>query len=149
MTGPLAATSAPSASRWLICGKSPSLYPENFATSNLGGFFGAQLKKAGYDGLIIQGKADDKVYLFINNEGVEIRNADHLWGLPVSKTMQAIRSEVGNQVKIFTTGIAGENGVRFATIATDAGGSGSMGFGAVMGSKNIKAIAVMEPVPYP
>jgi aldehyde:ferredoxin oxidoreductase len=142
MTGPLAATPAPSGSRWLVCGKSPSLYPENFASSNLGGFFGAQLKQAGYDGLIIQGKARDKVYLLISNEGVSIKNADHLWGVPVSKTMQAIRREAGDQVKIFTTGIGGENGIRFATIATDAGGSGSMGFGSVMGSKNIKAIAV-------
>ena len=143
MTGPLAATSAPSASRWLICGKSPSLYPENFASTNLGGFFGAQLKKAGYDGLIIQGKADDKVYLFVNNHGVEIKKANHLWGLPVSQTMQTIQGEVGKQAAILTTGVAGENGVRFATLATDAGGSGSVGFGSVMGSKGVKAIAVV------
>lgn len=142
MTGPLAATPAPSGSRWLVCGRSPSLYPEHFASANLGGFFGAQLKQAGYDGLIIQGKAPHKVYLYISNDGVAIKNADHLWGLPVSKTMLAIRRETGEQVRIFTTGIGGENGVRFATIATDAGGSGSMGFGSVMGSKNIKAIAV-------
>ena len=99
MTGPLAATPASSASRWLICGKSPSLYPENFASSNLGGFFGAQLKQAGYDGLIIQGKADDKVYLFVTNQGVAIRNADHLWGLPVSQTMQTIRGKSENRLK--------------------------------------------------
>jgi aldehyde:ferredoxin oxidoreductase len=142
MTGPLAATSAPSASRWLMCGKSPSLYPENFASTNLGGFFGAELKKAGYDGLIIQGKASGKVYLSMNNEKVEIKDASHLWGLPTRKTMETIRSDMGKQVKILTTGIGGENAVRFATVATDAGGSGSMGFGSVMGSKNLKAIAV-------
>ena len=153
MTGPLAATPVPSASRWLVCGKSPSLYPENFVSAGLGGFFGARLKRAGYDGLIIQGKARDKVYLLISNEVVEVKPADHLWGLPVSKTMQAIRREAGEQVKIVTTGIGGENGVRFATIATDAGGSGSVGFGAVMGSKNLKAIAVQGsgtiPVAHP
>ena len=142
MTGPLAATSAPSASRWLMCGKSPSLYPENFASTNLGGFFGAELKKAGYDGLIIQGIASGRVYLSMNNEKVEIKDASHLWGLPTRKTMEVIRSDMGKQVKILTTGIGGENAVRFATVATDAGGSGSMGFGSVMGSKNLKAIAV-------
>ena len=142
MTGPLAATSAPSASRWLMCGKSPSLYPENFASTNLGGFFGAELKKAGYDGLIIKGKADGRVYLSMNNETVEVKDASHLWGLPTRKTMETIRSDMGKQVKILTTGIGGENAVRFATVATDAGGSGSMGFGSVMGSKNLKAISV-------
>jgi aldehyde:ferredoxin oxidoreductase len=141
MTGPLAATSAPSASRWLMCGKSPSLYPENFASTNLGGFFGAQLKKAGYDGLIIQGKADGKVFLLVNNEGVYIRDATHLWGLSVSQTMQTLRREIGQKAAILTTGVAGENRVRFATLATDAGGSGSVGLGSVLGSKNVKAIA--------
>ena len=142
MTGPLAATSAPSASRWLVCGKSPSLYPENFASTNLGGFFGAKLKQAGYDGLVIQGKASGKVYLSIDNEKVKIKDASHLWGFTTEKTMQAIRNDLGEQVKILTTGIGGENAVRFATIATDSGGSGSIGFGSVMGSKNLKAIAV-------
>jgi len=142
MTGPLAATSAPSSSRWLVCGKSPVLYPENFVSTNLGGFLGAALKQAGYDGLIIQGKADKKVYLSIENEKVEIKDASHLWGLTTSKTMQLIRNELGKETKVLTTGPAGENAIRFSTMATDAGGSGTMGFGSVMGSKNLKAIAV-------
>ena len=142
MTGPLAATSAPSGSRWLVCGKSPILYPENFVSTNLGGFLGAALKQAGYDGLIIQGKASQKVYLSIDNEKVEIKDASHLWGLTTSKTMQLIRNELGEAVKILTTGPAGENAARLSTMATDAGGSGTMGFGSVMGSKNLKAIAV-------
>ena len=153
MTGPLAATFAPSASRWLICGKSPSLYPENFASNNLGGFFGAELKKAGFDGLIIQGKASGHVYLSITNDHVEIKDATHLWGLTTQQTMETMRSELGERVKIIATGLGGENGVRFATVATDAGGSGSMGFGAVMGSKNLKAVAVrgtgIIPVAHP
>ncbi|MCX5894574.1 MAG: hypothetical protein NTZ51_01900 [Proteobacteria bacterium] len=142
MTGPLAATSAPSASRWIVCGKSPSLYPENFAYANLGGFFGAALKQAGYDGLVIQGKATGRVYLSIDNGKAAIKDARHLWGLPTDKTMRALRDALGAQVKILTTGVGGENRVRFATVITDAGGSGSVGFGAVMGSKNLKAIAV-------
>jgi len=142
MTGPLAATAAPAASRWLVAGKSPALYPENFACAHLGGFFGAELKKAGYDGLIIQGRAAGRVYLSLDNEKVEIKEARHLWGLTTRKTMEAIREELGDRIRILTTGPAGENLVRFATVATDAGGSGSTGFGAVMGAKNLKAIAV-------
>jgi len=153
MTGPLAATPAPSGSRWLICGKSPSLYPECFASANLGGSFGAQLKKAGYDGLIIKGKSCDTTYLLITDGKLEFRRASHLNGLPVSATMRAIQNEVGKKVGIVTTGIGGENRVRFATVATDAGGSGSVGFGAIMGSKNLKAIAVrgsgVIPVAHP
>jgi len=142
MTGPLAATAAPAASRWLVCGKSPLLYPENFACAHLGGFFGARLKLAGYDGLVIKGKADSRVYLSIDNQNVTIQDAGHLWGLTTDQTMQAIRSEQGAKTSILTTGPAGEQAVRFATVATDAGGSGSMGFGAVMGAKNLKAVAV-------
>jgi len=142
MTGPLAATTAPSASRWLVCGKSPMLYPENFVSANLGGFLGAELKRAGYDGLVIQGKASQKVYLSIDNEKVEIKDASHLWGLTTSETKQMIRNELGEQVKLLTIGPAGENATRLSTMATDIGGSGTMGFGSVMGSKNLKAIAV-------
>ena len=142
MTGPLAATAAPSASRWLVAGKSPALYPENFACAHLGGFFGAALKHAGYDGIIIQGKAAGRAYLSLDNEQVEIREARHLWGLTTRETMGAIGRELGEQFRILTTGPAGENLVRFATVATDAGGSGSTGFGAVMGAKNLKAVAV-------
>lgn len=142
MTGPLAATSAPSGSRWLVCGKSPMLYPENFVSTNLGGFLGAALKHAGYDGLIIQGKASQKVYLSIDNKKVEIKDASHLWGLTTGRTMQLIRNELGDKAKILTTGPAGENAVRLSTMTTDAGGSGTMGFGSVMGSKNLKAIAI-------
>ncbi len=142
MTGPLAATTAPSGSRWLVCGKSPMLYPENFVSTNLGGFLGASLKRAGYDGIVIQGKADQKVYLSIENGKVEIKDASHLWGLTTGKTMELIRNELGDKVNILTTGPAGENAIRLSTMITDAEGSGTMGFGAVMGSKNLKAIAV-------
>ena len=89
MTGPLAGTTAPSGSRWLVCGKSPALFPENFTSSNLGGFFGADLKKAGYDGIVISGKASGKAYLSITGEKVEIKDASRLWGLTTSRTMQA------------------------------------------------------------
>ena len=142
MTGPLAATPAPSGSRWLVCGTSPILYPENFVSSNLGGFLGTSLKRAGYDGLVVQGKADRKVYLSIDNDRVEIKDASHLWGLTTGTTMKIIKNKLGEKAAILTTGPAGENLVRLSTMATDAGGSGTMGFGAVMGSKNMKALVV-------
>ncbi|MBW1856483.1 MAG: hypothetical protein JRJ00_17820, partial [Deltaproteobacteria bacterium] len=116
--------------------------PENFVSTNLGGFLGASLKRAGYDGIVIQGKADQKVYLSIENGKVEIKDASHLWGLTTGKTMELIRDELGDKVTILTTGPAGENAIRLSTMITDTEGSGTMGFGAVMGSKNLKAIAV-------
>jgi aldehyde:ferredoxin oxidoreductase len=142
MSGPLAATSAPSAPRLVACGKSASLYPEVFNSASLGGFFAAELKKAGYDGIVIRGKSSRPVYLSINNEKVEIKDAGHLRGLTNSKTRQQVREEVGEQVKMLTIGPGAENGSRIGTIATDAGGSGSRGFGSIMGAKNLKAVAV-------
>lgn len=141
MTGPLAATQAPAAPRIVACGKSPCIYPETFVSASLGGFFPAELKKAGYDGIIIKGRADRSVYLNIENEKIEIRDASHLWGLTNSKTHHTIRNEVGEKVRILSIGPGGENGSRIGIIFTDVAGSGSMGFGSVMGSKNLKAIA--------
>ena len=132
MSGPLAATSAPSAPRLVACGKSASLYPEVFNSASLGGFFAAELKKAGYDGIVIRGKSSRPVYLSINNEKVEINDAGHLWGLTNSKTRQQVREEVGEKVRLLTIGPGAENGSRIGTIATDAGGSGSRGFGSMM-----------------
>jgi aldehyde:ferredoxin oxidoreductase len=143
MTGPLGATQAPSAPRIVVCGKSPCIYPETFVNASLGGFFPAELKKAGYDGIVIKGKADSPVYLSIKNEKIEIRDASHLWGLTNSKTHHTIRKEVGEKVSILSTGPGGENGTRIGIIFTDVAGSGSMGFGSVMGSKNLKAIAAI------
>lgn len=142
MAGPLAATLAPSAPRLVVCGKSPGMYPEAFNSASLGGFFAAELKKAGYDGIIIQGKSTQPVYLNINSETVELKDAQHLWGLTNSKTQHLIREALGEKVKLLTIGPGAEHGSRIGTIATDAGGSGSRGFGSMMGSKNLKAIVV-------
>jgi len=142
MTGPLAATPAPSASRVVVCGKSPSIYPETFAHASLGGFFAARLKKAGYDGIVIEGKADRPVYINIENDKVEIRDASHLWGLINSKTRHIIQEELGGNPRLLSIGPGGERGTRIGTVFSDVTGSASMGFGSVMGSKNLKAIAV-------
>lgn len=153
VTGPLGATLAPSAPRLVVCGKSPSLFPEVFNSASLGGFFAAELKKSGYDGILIQGKASHPLYLNINNEKAELKDASHLWGLPNSKTQHMIKEEMGEKIRLLTIGPGAEKGSRIGTIATDADGYGSRGFGSMMGSKNLKAISVKGskeiPVAYP
>ncbi len=141
MTGPLAATSAPAASRWVICGKSPLMYPETFYSGSMSGFFGAELKMAGFDGIVITGRASSPVYVSIHDAHVEIKDARHLRGLMNSETRERIRNEEGEKVKLLSIGPGAENGSRIGIILTDVAGSGSRGFGSVMGAKNLKAIA--------
>ena len=142
MTGPLAATPVPSAPRVVACGKSPCIYPETFVSASLGGFFAADLKRAGYDGMVIQGKADAPVYISIEDNRIDIKDAQHLWGLTNGKTRQAVKEATGGTPRIMSIGPGGENRTRIGIIFTDAGGAGSMGFGSVMGAKNLKAVAV-------
>ncbi len=142
MTGPLAATTAPAAPRWTVCGKSPLMLPELFYCGSLSGFWGAELKMAGFDGIVITGRAEQPVYLLIHDSKVEIKDARHLWGAKNSDTQKAIRQEAGENVKLMTIGPGAENRSRIGIIFTDAAGSGSRGFGSVMGAKNLKAIAV-------
>lgn len=142
MAGPLAGTAATACSRWVMTAKSPHSYPDQYGFGNGGGFFGAALKMAGYDGLIITGKAKDAAYLFIENERVEVRDAQGLRGLTSDETMQRLRENHGNNARIVCIGPAGESMVRFAVAVTDQGGTLSNGMGAVMGSKNLKALVV-------
>ena len=142
MTGPLAATPAPSASRLLVCGKSPCVFPENFVSANLGGFFASELKKAGYDGLMLTGRADSPVYLHIHNSEITIRSARHLWGEGNYATRETLLREHGSRSHMLTIGPAGENRTRIGIVFSDAGSCASMGFGSVMGSKNLKAVVV-------
>jgi len=138
--GPLSGTPVP-ASRVEVTTKSPET--GYLASSNFGGYFGPELKFAGYDNITITGKADKPVYLWIHNEQVEIRDASHLWGKDTYETQEVIRSEVNPEAMVACIGPAGENLVRFATIQHELGhGAGRTGTGAVMGSKNLKAIVV-------
>ncbi len=111
--------------------------------ANMGGAFGPELRYAGFDHLVIRGKAKDPVYLFVNDGMVEIRKASHLWGLDTYETQKALKEEIGDErVESMVIGKAGENKVYFANVMNNiknAGGRG--GTGAVMGSKNLKAIA--------
>jgi aldehyde:ferredoxin oxidoreductase len=142
VTGPVAGFNGFSGSRWQICGKSPQGDRETFSYANLGGRWGITLKYAGYDGLVLQGKAEKPVYVIINNDKVEIRDASRFWGKSAFETSDALKSEHGSDFSVLTIGKAAENLVTFATILAEDGSSGSAGFGAVMGSKNLKAVIV-------
>jgi len=142
MTGPLAATTAPAASRLVVCAKSPSIYPETFVPASLGGFFAAVLKKAGFDGVVVHGKAEEPVYVSITDHCVSIKDARHVWGFTNTRTREVIAQELGGKASMLSIGPGGEHGSRIGTIFTDIAGNASMGFGSVMGSKNLKAIAV-------
>lgn len=142
VTGPLGGVAGLAGSRWQICGKSPASVPELFSYSNLGGNWGSELKFAGYDGLIIQGKSEKPVYLLVEDERTELRDASYLWGKGTLEVRQILKEELGNSTRVVCTGPAGENRVAFASLLADGDSSGSSGFGAVMGSKRLKAIAV-------
>lgn len=145
MTGPLTGTLSPtSGGRVEVCGLSPQAYPEpHYTRSSMGGYWGAELKYAGFDGIIVEGRSESKVYLWINDGEVEIRDAGELWGLDTYATQMMVEKLHGAEVETICIGPAGENLVRIAIIQHGVNNaSGQGGFGAVMGSKGLKAIAV-------
>ena len=143
MSGPLGATGTQGASRFEVVGKSPMLMPEGFCYGNLGGFFGPYLKRAGYDGIVISGRSEKPVYLWIHDSKAQILDASLLWGKGVYDVRNILKETHGKNVRFVTTGVAGENMCRSANLMTDNEGSATGGFGAVMGSKNLKAVAVL------
>ncbi len=122
-----------------------------WAESNVGGFWGPEFRAAGYDGLWITGKAESPIYLWLDENKLEIRNAAHLWGTNTYTTQEKIKEEIAEKsARVCVIGPAGEQQVLFASIMCDHGRmSGRTGLGAVMGAKNLKAIAVhgMNPIP--
>lgn len=141
-TGPLTGTPAPTGGRSSAVTKSP--LTGAIAASNSGGLFGAELKMAGYDVLIIEGRASSPVYLSIKDEVAELHSADEFWGKSVWETEPGLRAKLGDpQTKIASIGRAGEIGVKYACIVNDIDRAfGRSGVGAVMGSKNLKAVAI-------
>jgi aldehyde:ferredoxin oxidoreductase len=139
--GILGGTLASASSRTHIMAKSP--LTELLGSANMGGFFAPELRWAGFDHLVIKGKAEKPVYLWIHNGNIEIRDASHLWGKTVTETQWAIKKELNDEdVKCAVIGPAGENLVRFANVMTGIKDSaGRTGMGCVFGSKNLKAIA--------
>ena len=143
-TGPLTGTLAPTSARVELTFVSP--LTEILGASNVGGFWGPTLKYAGYDLIVIRGKAEDLSYLWIDDRKVEVRRAEHLRGKDTWETTNVLRKELGetypHEVRVMAIGPAGENLVKFAAITSDYVNSASRcGPGAVMGSKNLKAIA--------
>ena len=139
--GILGGTLASATARTHVCAKSP--LTGFFGSANMGGFFAPELRWAGFDHLVIKGKAEKPVYLWIHDGRIEVRDAAALWGLTVHQTQRAIRAELGDEdVKCAVIGPAGENLVRYANVMTGLKNAGGRtGMGAVFGSKNLKAVA--------
>jgi len=141
-TGPLTGSQAPTASRYMVVTKSP--LSGTVASSNSGGFWGAELKHAGYDLIIVEGKSEKPCYIYINDNTVEIRDARKFWGKLVWETTDLLAAEAADpKARILTIGPAGERMSLLACIMNDKyRAAGRSGVGAVMGSKNLKAIVV-------
>jgi aldehyde:ferredoxin oxidoreductase len=141
-TGPLTGTMASTGGRYAVVTKGP--LTNAIACSNSGGKFGAELKLAGYDMLILEGRADAPVYLLIQDDEVQILPAEDYWGTTVWHTEDTIKKEHQDpQIKVASIGVAGETGVHYACVVNDLHrAAGRSGVGAVMGSKHLKAIAV-------
>jgi len=140
-TGPLTGVPVGGCGRHSVGGKSP--LTGGFGEAEAGGYWGAELKMAGFDAIIVEGKSEKPVYLFIQDGEAKIKDARHLWGLKTLECQNAIREELGDPgIKITQIGPAGENKVRFACVVNDLDAfAGRTGMGAVMGSKNLKAVA--------
>ena len=140
-TGPLTGSTAPAANKSIMISRSPltNIWGEAIFSANCG----IELKRAGYDMLIVEGKADEPVYLSIHNGTTEIRDASGIWGMETFPACDAIKRDLGEMdAAVICIGPAGEKLVRLASIISDNGrAAGRCGLGAVMGSKNLKAIA--------
>ncbi|RKX68631.1 MAG: hypothetical protein DRP60_17715, partial [Spirochaetes bacterium] len=147
MTGPMAGLPAVGGSRWGLFAKSADTPKrEHFCYGNLGGSFGAELKFAGLDGLVITGKAWQPVVLVISGGNgereVRVESAQEWVGMGAESVLAAMKETFGPKVKSFTTGPAGEAMISFASVLGEGGASCSGGMGAVMGSKNLKAVVI-------
>lgn len=141
-TGSLSGTTTPTSGRFMVVTKSP--LNNTLTSSNSGGFWGPQLKFAGYDMVVLEGKADSPVYISILDDKVEIKDAGHVWGKDVYETTATLKAEFGDdQAKVLTIGPGGENLSLISSVMNDLyRAAGRTGVGAVVGSKNVKAIIV-------
>ena len=144
--GPLTGTGAPTGARYMVMTKSP--LTGAVTCSNSGGQLPAALKRAGWEAIVMAGRAPEPVYLSIDGQSAELRPAGHLWGLDTQRTDAALRAETHPKARTACIGPAGERGVPFAAIMNDRHrAAGRSGVGAVMGSKNLKGIAVRGQEP--
>ncbi|NQU12833.1 MAG: aldehyde ferredoxin oxidoreductase family protein [Desulfobacteraceae bacterium] len=140
-SGPFSGTTIPCASRMAVTAKSPLTGAVGMALT--GGYFPVELKFAGYDALIIEGKSETPTYVWIKDGEVKFRSAKKLWGMKTTDTQQIIKNELHDQnIRIACIGPAGENQIKIASIINEWRAVGRKGLGAVMGSKNLKAIAI-------
>jgi aldehyde:ferredoxin oxidoreductase len=143
MAGPLTGTLASGAGRVEVLGIAPQQHPPVFSRSGMGGHWGAELKYAGYDGILVQGESPEPVYLWIDDGQVELRDARDLWGTGTFGTTRALRARHGPRTRVVSCGQAGERRSRIAVVQTETGNAaGQGGYGGVMGAKRLKAIAV-------
>ncbi len=149
MAGPLTGVLFPSNAKAIVAAKSP--LTGGYGDGTIGGQAAVEIRRSGYDGLIIEGKAKTPSYLYIKDDLVEIRDASELWGLSVSETLARLRKRhASKKVGILTIGVAGEHLVKYSVIRAENGRSGGRpGLGAVMGSKNLKAIVIEGSKPIP
>jgi aldehyde:ferredoxin oxidoreductase len=140
--GPFTGSMYPGSGRVEVGAKSPVTGFQGM--SNMGGYWGPELKYAGYDSIVVRGRASKPVYISINNDHIEIRDASHVWGMDTYKTQDALQEELGDpEVEVVCIGPGGENCVTYASVQTRTGNAaGRTGMGTVMGTKNLKAIAV-------
>ncbi|PWH13228.1 MAG: aldehyde ferredoxin oxidoreductase [Anaerolineae bacterium] len=142
LNGPLSGTAGPTVGRFVVCGKSPATHL--WAESNCGGFFGPELRMAGWDGIWITGQAEHPVYLLIQDSNVEICPAEWLWGKDTYEIQEILKQQHGiSGLRTLGIGLAGEHLLPYALLLCDHGRvAGRTGLGAVMGSKHLKAISV-------
>ena len=140
LSGPLAGTSAIAVSRWMAVTKSP--LTGGYARSVCGADFGAWLRFVDYDFLILEGKADKPVYIHLTEDGCQILDAGEIWGKDTKVTQTWLEEQHGKKTRTACIGPAGEKLVRYAAIVSDRRTAGRCGTGAVMGSKNLKAVAI-------
>jgi len=141
MTGLLCNSNAPTSGRFVVCAKSP--LTGIWGESNCGGFFGPELRKAGYDGIVFKGSSESPVYLDIKENNAELKDATDLWGKGIFETSKILKEQSGSALtRVACIGQAGENLVKYAIIASEDKAAGRTGMGAVMGSKNLKAITI-------
>ena len=141
-TGPLTGTMASTGGRYTVVTKGP--LTGAIACSNSGGYWGAELKMAGWDMVIFEGKSAKPVFLYIEDDVAELRDASHLWGKSVWETEETLKKQLQQpQARVSSIGLAGENQVLYAAVVNDLHrAAGRSGVGAVMGSKNLKAVVV-------
>ncbi len=143
LAGPLAGTMAQAVSRWIVCTKSP--LTGAFARSVCGADFGAWMRFADYDIIIIEGKAAKPSYIHLTPDGCKILSAAEIWGKDTKAAQAWLVSQYGSNTRVACIGPAGENLVKYAAVVSDRRTAGRCGTGAVMGSKNLKAVAITAP----